>query len=334
MGELPSPTAAFSPDAPATLLEGKQTRRRTLCKRVLAYTILFLTAYLAFCAALTWQTVRPKLSRHKVTPAQYKLAFETIEFTSADGTRLSGWLMPAAGAAAKGVVILCHGVDSTRVAMLQKAAMLHKRGFSTLAFDFRGRGESGPSLCTIGYREVDDLLAAVQFVRSRPDLKGLPLGVFGESQGGAVALMGTARSQEIRAVAAESPFACLDNAIDNHFGSVFGAGAVLVAAPVRWIGQYLIRKRCCDIAPEQEISRIAPRPLLLIQDRDDVLCPPSETKALLAAAGEPKELWTVPSAGHIMAEVAAPDEFAKRVGEFFEKSLVVPAPSVRERTTH
>jgi uncharacterized protein len=331
MGASPTALAASSPDASSSP-DRKQTRRRSLRKRVLVYTTVFLTAYLAFCAALAWQTVRPKLSPHTVTPAQYKLAFETIGFTSADGTPLSGWLMPAA--APKGVIILCHGVDSTRVAMLQKAAMLHKRGFSTLVFDFRGRGESGASLCTIGYREVDDLLAAVKFVQSRPDLKGLPLGVFGESQGGAVALMGAARSQQIRAVAAESPFACLDNAINNHFGSVFGAGATLVSTPVRWIGQALIRKRCCDISPEKEIARIAPRPLLLIQDRDDVLCPPSETKALLAGAGEPKELWTVPNAGHIMAEVAAPDEFAKRVGEFFETALVGPVAPVREGTTH
>jgi len=285
------------------------------------YALLFVGLYLGACAVVAWQTVRPKNAPLRTDPGRDGLAYERVAFHSADGTPLAGWFIPAPVKSARGVIVLCHGVDSDRRAMLWKARVLHKHGYATLLFDFRGRGESGPALCTIGYREVDDLLAAVALIQSRPDCRDQPIGVFGESQGGAVALMGTARCPAIRAVAAESPFARLDHAVDHHFRGLFGACTPAVEYPVRWMGELLIRKRCCDVSPVSEVPRIAPRPILLVQDADDALCPPSETAALLAAAGPNATLWTVPGAIHIEAQTVAPDEFERRVTAFFDASL-------------
>lgn len=283
------------------------------------YLLVFSGLYLGGCLALAWNTVRPKLGKHRVTPSGFQLEFETVSFRSADGTRLSAWYIPVANPT--GVIVLCHGVDSSMKDMLWKASVLHKHGFATLVFDFRGRGESDGVLCTIGYRETDDLLAAVKYVRSREDAKDLPLGVFGESQGGAVALMGTARCADIRAVVAESPFARLDHAVDNHFRSILGAGGAFAAKPVRWMGEAMIRCRCCNVSPMDEVGKIAPRPLMIIQDENDRLCPQEETRAIMAAAGGPKELWSVPNADHVRAEAVAPEEFERRVSQFFDQNL-------------
>jgi fermentation-respiration switch protein FrsA (DUF1100 family) len=158
-------------------------------------------------------------------------------------------------------------------------------------------------------------------VRSRSDSAKLPLGVLGESQGAAVALMGTARSPEVRAVVAESPFARLDHAVDNHFAKVLGWSSPAFAIPSRLIGEVMIGRRCCNIAPVDEIGRIAPRPILLIQDEDDRLCPPAETAELMRVAGPSASLWTVHGADHVMAEYVGQDEYEKRVVSFFEKNL-------------
>jgi alpha-beta hydrolase superfamily lysophospholipase len=114
---------------------------------------------MGFGAAIAWNTVRAKPIRHNSTPSSRRLPFESIRFRSSDGSELSGWLVKRRNSL--GVVILCHGVDSTRYAMLDVAEMLHRHGFSSLLFDFRARGESGGSRCTIGFREVEDLLAAI-----------------------------------------------------------------------------------------------------------------------------------------------------------------------------
>jgi fermentation-respiration switch protein FrsA (DUF1100 family) len=317
--------SASGNEAPGTELQPTPRRKPvTLRRRITRLLLLTFGIYLAFCAALAWETVRPKNHALDSNPDTLKLMWNAVKFTSSDGTQLAGWFITpfmTKDAGPKGVVILCHGVDSTRTAMLGKAEILAKAGYAALLFDFRGRGESGPSLCTIGYREVDDLLAAIAYVKSRPDCNRLPLGVLGESQGGAVALMGTARSHDVKAVIAESPFARLDHAVSNHFHKAFGWSAPIVAFPVQLMGEAIIRRRCCNISPVDEVSKIAPRPILLIQDEDDALCPPEETRELLKSAGGNASLWSVPGADHIQAEYVASDEFKKRVTTFFDKYL-------------
>lgn len=285
--------------------------------------LLTLGTHLGFCAYIACQTVRPKNQRLTDSPRSAHMAYETVSFCSQDGTNLAGWFIPAAPASGRtrGIIVYCHGVDSDRTAMLWKASVLNKAGFASLLFDFRGRGESGPSLCTIGYREVDDLIAAVNYVHGRPDAAKLPVGLLGESLGGAVVLMGTARLPEVRAVVAESPFARLDHAVNNHFATVLGWASPAFTFPTRIIGEALIRHRCCDVSPVDEVRKMAPRPMLLIQDEDDKLCPPEETAELMRAAGSSAELWSVPGADHIGAEYIAQDEYEKRIVKFFEKNL-------------
>lgn len=305
---------------PTVATSAERSARRTGRRRVLRILLLLVGFYIGLCVAIAWQTVRPKPGRITVTPGKYGMHFEAITFFSGDGTRLSGWYVPAP-AHPRGVIVLCHGVDSTRVAMLKKARILNRHGYSTLLFDFRARGESGGDRCTIGFREVDDLLAAIRYVQSRPDTQGLPLGVEGESMGGAVALMGAARCPAIRAVVAESPFASLDHALENNFHLLLGGAGPLLGEPTRWIGEKMIGTTCDAIAPVHEIGKIAPRPLLLIQDEADPLCPPAETGALYAAAGHPKTLWSVPDATHIAALSTDPNGFETHLIAFFDASL-------------
>jgi len=279
---------------------------------------LLLGLYVGLCALLAWETVRPKPDRLIRIPRN--LGCQDVRFNSADGTRLSGWFVPATGTA-KGVIICCHGVDSTRLAMLEPARILHNAGYAVLLFDFRARGESGGTRCTLGYRETDDLLAAIAYVQRRSDHRGLPIGVLGESMGGAVALMGTARSAAVRCVIAESPFAQLDHAVSNHFEMLMGPGGPILGVPTRWIGELLIGTSCTNVAPIREIGHIAPRPLLLIEDGADQLCPAAETRSLFAAAGANRQIWTVPGARHIGAIVTRPDEYAHHLSAFFAANL-------------
>ena len=95
----------------------------------------------------------PELSEYPVLETE----IEPVEFHSADGTRLAGWL--AAGERDEAVVLL-HGYRCDRREVLPHADMLSDAGFTVLLFDFRNRGKSGGEFVSLGYHEREDILAA------------------------------------------------------------------------------------------------------------------------------------------------------------------------------
>ncbi len=60
-------------------------------------------------------------------------------------------------------------------------------------------------------------------------------------------------------------------------------------------------------------------PLLLIQGDDDRYVPLSHAEVLAAATGGPVELWRVSGVPHRGAREVLPNEYRRRVTEFFEK---------------
>jgi uncharacterized protein len=76
-----------------------------------------------------------------------------------------------------------------------------------------------------------------------------------------------------------------------------------------------------DIRPMDVISKISPRPLLIVHCMGDRTVPPDNSDRNFAAAGEPKQFWRIPTGGHIDGIKVARDEYERRVGQFFENSL-------------
>jgi len=85
----------------------------------------------------------------------------------------------------------------------------------------------------------------------------------------------------------------------------------------------LVGGRLEDARPRDEIARIAPRPILLIHAADDenATTTLADAQALLAMAGEPKELWIAPRGGHAGALGAVRDEYTRRVLAFLDRAL-------------
>ena len=74
--------------------------------------------------------------------------------------------------------------------------------------------------------------------------------------------------------------------------------------------------------PEEQISQISPRPVFIIQGLSDGVIATDSGARLYAAAGDLRFLWTEPEVGHLGMQGAYPDEYRKRVIEFFDWSLL------------
>lgn len=302
--------------------------------------LLLLSAVLLFCVLtylLAWVNVAPAPGRVELPQGLAGEARE-VTFRSSDGTSLTGWLCVPAGRPPRGVVILCHGIRASRLAMAENARFLLDAGYAALAFDFRAHGESGGSRITLGWRETEDVLAASAYVRELPDLRACQLAVIGDSMGGAAAIMAAARDPLISAVVAQSPYSRLDRAVRNHFRSAFGPLAWLVAWPVRFWGELLIGRRADRVSPAASMAGLGTRPVLLIAGGRDRLCPVEEVRRLQAAGGN-AELWIVEEAGHVEAVSVEPVEYRRRLLQFLGRHLsgsgfpgAVPPASVERGT--
>ncbi len=273
---------------------------------------------------LAWAFTHPPRRLHRRTPRALGIPYFRVRLGTADGLRLSAWYAPAPRArdrrAPRGVVIVCHGYYGNRSCMLPHLRLLHRAGYAALLFDFRAHGWSGGRMATFGCKETLDLKAALDWVAARPRLRHVPVAVLGESMGAAVALLVASEDARVRAVVADSAFARLDAAVAGRLRLLGRVGA-WVTPPTQRVGERLLGVRCADIAPEEAIARIAPRPVFLIHGACDTFIGPENAHRLLQAGGGNVTLWEAPGAAHCQCIAVAGQEYGRRVREFLESAL-------------
>lgn len=116
---------------------------------------------------------------------------------------------------AKATVLICHGFmcDKYDISLLQ---MMFK-DYNTMTFDFRAHGEHVEGqCCTFGRDESYDVVAAADAVKNHPELKHLPLIVYGFSMGAVAAIIAQARESNLfDAMILDCPFDSSDKLIER-----------------------------------------------------------------------------------------------------------------------
>ena len=253
------------------------------------------------------------------SPAQWTLPFDAVRFQATDGVELSGWKIPVDPNSPW--IILCHGLGTNRADLLDMAAGLAGAGFNLFLFDFRAHGESQGRASSFGWLEQRDLEGALAFLGRQLDVPERPYGVLGVSMGGAVALMVAAQDERLGAVVADSCYADLDGSIRHHLGLLYR----LPPVPFGMFAASAYRLRFGawphQMAPVKAIAAISPRPVLLIQGTQDPRIPAQEARRLLAAAGQPKELWLIDSSEHLVTFSSDPAAYLAKLTAFFTANL-------------
>lgn len=255
----------------------------------------------------------------KNLPSAFDLPCEEVKFLSRDKLQLGGWLIlsnknsPA--------IILCHGLGTNKSDLLGLAQFLYKADFNIFLFDFRGHGESQGRVTSFGYLEQRDLVGAIDYLVRRPDLENKNLGVFGLSMGAAVAIMAAAKDPRVKAVVSESAYKDLYSSMLHHakvFYSLpkFPFNIFLRLAYILRFGYAPER-----VSPQETIAQISPRAVFIINGEKDNETTPENAYRLFEKAGQPKELWVIPGAGHGESYGLYSDEYQNKIVEFFKKNL-------------
>lgn len=244
---------------------------------------------------------------------------ENVTFRSRDGLALSGWFFPRQEARA--VIILCHGHQFNRVQTLGVYRALRAGPFCFLLFDFRRAGRSSGRISTIGADEVLDLLGACDYLRSRPDTAHLPIGVFGYSMGGAVAIMAAAADERIQAVAAQGAYASLERAIHDRGRFFLGVLGPLLVRPSATLGRLWLRREPREVSPLEVIGSISPRPVFIAHGEWDPFISVQDARDLYNAAREPRQLTVLPRSWHIGVDRSVQEGYYAELRRFFERHL-------------
>jgi uncharacterized protein len=311
--------------------------RRTWAGRVIArYRRATLLGMLAGVVALVVWTVggillaeqalhppRHALDRHAAglaseLSARHAVTLRDVTLIASDGVLLRGWWFTRDGAA-RGSVVLLHGIATNRSAMLGYADLLLGDGYRVLAADVRAHGASGGRFATYGVLERRDLRTWVTWIRGRhPDECVFGIGA---SMGAAI-LLQTLGTDDFCAAIAEAPFVTFEDVAVFRLGrglpAPSGAKRLLLTPFVRAGLMYAhlrhgVRLDDADARPAVARTRV---PVMIIHGTDDHAIPPGDAERLAAANPARMTLWTINGGRHVQAWRAAPDEFPRRVLSF------------------
>jgi alpha-beta hydrolase superfamily lysophospholipase len=252
-------------------------------------------------------------------PAWLGLSYETVQFPTADGLELGGWLVPHDDS--RGSVIFCHGHGRNRGHVLSFLATLHDMGLNVLAFDFRGHGESPGHTETFGQREVQDVLAAERYLTRR--FPHQPILVVGISYGAAVTMQALPRLSHVQAVWSEGCFSRLAPVVENQLRWV-PAGLrrrlVSVYNTLAWLDCGLLGR---DISPIAQLKQTRV-PICFCHGSADSLIPFSQAQALYDAYRGPKAHYWIEQGEHDDLRQRTGAEYMKRLRRFFDDVLSRP----------
>jgi uncharacterized protein len=253
------------------------------------------------------------------SPSARGWAYRDVAFKDSAGLTLRGWWIPGIN---HRTIVMVHGWTSSRAETMSKSAYLHEAGYNLLVFDLRGHGKSEGDYTTMGFREPDDVRAAVTFALSQDPG---PIALLGYSMGAAIAIEEAAADQRVSAVVEDSGFSSLVAVVGADFQRVTGLPASPFAQPLLAMGRLDLGFDPAAVQPVVAAARLG-QPLLAIVGTADRTVPPAEGFALFGAAAGPKQILVVPGAGHTQAYFTAPQLYRQTVLGFLAKSLIWPRP--------
>jgi dipeptidyl aminopeptidase/acylaminoacyl peptidase len=248
---------------------------------------------------------------------------ERVFYESSGGLTVSGLLFrPPGGRGPWPTVIVNHAGFGTAGDFSDVALLIRDRGYLVFNPDYRGSGMSeGSHEGAKG--EVDDVIAAIDYLESQGLIEEGRIGLYGQSHGAAVSVLAAERDPRIKAVVAEAGFYDAVGLYENIANSTDPAANTLLNELLPMIGgtpeqvpqEYAIRSALNNAGSMYAAT-------LLIHGEKDPLCPVGQAYDMyeaLLAAGKTAELKIYPDEAHCVNDPAGRQEVWDLMFAWFEK---------------
>ncbi|GAA4428979.1 alpha/beta hydrolase [Acidovorax lacteus] len=212
--------------------------------------------------------------------------------------QLHGLWLPAAQDEAQAPVLLyLHGARWNVAGSANRIRRMQALGFSVLAIDYRGFGQSSPGLPSEQSAAADASAAWDWLAQRYPDR---PRYIFGHSLGGAIAIELARQVQDERGTLVEGTFTSIPDVVRTY------RWGWLPVSP-------LITQRFESVRKVAEIGS----PLLVVHGSDDRVIAPELGRRLYEAAQEPKRFVLVEGGAHHNTNALGQGAYRSALGELF-----------------
>ena len=231
-----------------------------------------------------------------------------------DNLEINGWWIKNKSDKA---IILCHGIGTSKADMLNYIPFLYKEGYNLLVFDFRGHGKNKSKHNSLGFSEINDVFAAVEFIKTKKIDK---IGGLGISLGASTLIRAAARTDGFKAIVSDSAFARLDPMIASYAKRLYHLPYWPVVVLVKKVTELRTGFHYDAVNPVDDIKNVHV-PVYIIHGLNDSNIPSKNAEEIFAAANEPKKLLMVPNADHVESHSTMQKKYESEVLKFFEKYL-------------
>ncbi len=229
------------------------------------------------------------------TPADIGLEYEDVNIVASDGVKIHGWFIPAEYSPRypRINILFSHGNGGNISHRFAKLQMLHKLGFDTLIYDYRGYGKSEGSPDEDGiYLDIE---AVYDHLLNNRQVNPKNIILFGESLGSAVSA-DLALKREVGGIVIEEGFTSVKDVANHYFP---------------FIPNFIYKSK---YDTSKKLKKVAV-PKLMFHSVDDEIIPYGMGKRLFDAAAEPKQFIEL-KGGHNDAFMVSQDKFMKGIDEF------------------
>jgi dipeptidyl aminopeptidase/acylaminoacyl peptidase len=291
---------------------------------LLSLAILGMLVIVGLSLYVGWSITHPDQKPLDGDPTLYEIDYKEFEVLShLDKAKLSGWVMESSNSP-KGVIVMAHGYKENRlqhnVPALALTQSLLEENYHVILFDFRNSGLSDKAVTTVGFHEKEDLISVVQYVKGAyPEL---PIGVIGFSMGAATALIAAEDEPSIEAIVADSSFSDMGDYLSDNLSVWSGLPDFPFTPIIMNTLPFLTGIDIAQVSPREAIKNIE-APVMLIHGDGDTAIPYQNSEEIMSnSIGENIFFWMPSGAGHVRGYFTYPEEYTKRVIDFFDQSLI------------
>jgi pimeloyl-ACP methyl ester carboxylesterase len=290
-----------------------------LLTAVVALAFFGLLAIGAIAGFLLNRIVKPQRTSSEISMQSFPGRPDAVQFTVPGLGNREGWFFP--GLRGAPTIVLCHGYESSRGELLTLVSALQDHQYNTFVFDFAAHGGNA-GMTTLGYREADEVRAAIDVLAARTDVDANNFGLWGYNLGAYAALREAEKDRRVHAIVLDSVYDLPEEMVKVGVErSGLGGFPFMVRSAEISFG-WLNYKYRSDPPLSKGLNALAGVPKLFIAAIDDPELA-DLTRQMFSKAPEPREQALIPHGNFVSLNDDDKRAYENRVVSFF--LLMLPA---------